>query len=117
MMNHWKRGLGRRWIRFTIQQAGERGGVAGEGRLRTGKEKLQSKPTASSEPQRKKEEERSERVCKKKTHPHEKESRKCEAYRFSVAYKVGREKDEETNVWGRSPVLLVRGHEGPTIGG
>jgi len=60
-------------------------------------------------------ERRSERICKKKRdaiHPYEKESRKCEAYRFFVAYK--REKDQKTNAWG-SPVLLVRGREGPTI--
>jgi len=73
----------------------ERKGSQGEGedygrRLK----KLESKPTASSEPQR--DERKSERIFKK-NHPYEKESRKCEAYRFFVAYKSKKGRNE-TNV-------------------
>jgi len=75
--------------------------------------KLESKPTASSEPQR--DERRSERIFKKKNHPYEKESRKCEAYRFFVAYKR-RGETKKLMFGGRSPVLLVGGgRKGPTI--
>jgi len=88
-MNHWRRKLVRQWIKFTIQQAGKVGEVAGE--TITGEEGgAESKPTASSEPQGEREERRSERTCKKKNASiRVKESRKHEAYCFFVAYKGG----------------------------
>jgi len=58
-------------------------------------EAAKAKSTASSEVNHKGKK-RSERICKKNRdtiHPYEKESRKCEAYRFFIAYKM--EKDQK----------------------